>query len=1007
MTLGLRRDLLLSWLLAAAAVWCMPVSGGEPFQSFLDGLRERQYFDTALEYLEQSKTNPLVSEIDRQRIEFEEGRTLVEQAATVRDLAVRNQRLDEAQARFEAFIQNHPSDPVAKEAALQLGTVLVERGRVALANAKQPRNAARQQELLTEARGRFEQAQKIFADAEQKFDAEFQTFPKVVDPKDRAQVQARDQARLNLIQAQMLSATVQYDITKTLDAASPDYLRLLQAAATKYEEIYKLYPTLLVGLYARMHQAQCLLDLNNATDAVTYLDEVLAQAGSAPRLRRLATKALPIAMQGWGQLQQFDRMIEAGAAWQSDSTGLERQSPEGLTIVWYMAQAHNDRANKSDGRPRDTDRRQAARLAAHVARMPGEHQEPARALLAELRKTIVDAEAKSFADAMAQAKGAIDELTAALHEMKESEGNNVKLSELEQTKTEAIERAKQGLALALSLRTPDVQLDEVNELRYYQTYLNYLEGRWFDAAVLGEFVARNYPETAMARQSARIALAAYLQAYNAESGAEREFEMQRMQSLAELIAERWPGQPEATEAWLLLGDVAIRSGDMRAANLYLARIPESSPQRADADLKQGQAIWARYLEEQRSEQGTTAGDLDELLSQARAMLEKGVERGRQSGQEPSFNVLAAELTLAQIYNAALQYDQALELLNRADTGPLALVAANHPAVARGNYAGEALKVALRSYVGAQKLDQAERIMDDLEKHFANTPTGDAQLTAIYVALGRELESQVKQLQSDSKQDQLKQVLGGFQLFLDRIAARDVASPATLLWIGETYSRLATGIEGDAAQSAQAKEYFAKSKTAYEKLLKLGENDPKLQQSAAAVRLRLARAYRGTGEFAAALAQLTAVLQANPNVLECQIEAAETYAQWGRVDAQHLLTAINGAEKQQVWGWNGIRRRLQNAPKFQAQYEESRFQVADCSFRLAMSKQGAERTNSLNAVERLIQSFARLDPELGGGQWREKYDRLLKDVQRAAGRQPEGLSTIPPATTARSRSSSAS
>jgi tetratricopeptide (TPR) repeat protein len=389
------------------------------------------------------------------------------------------------------------------------------------------------------------------------------------------------------------------------------------------------------------------------------------------------------------------------------------------------------------------------------------------------------------------------------------------------------------------------------------------------------------------------------------------------------------------------------------------------------------------------------------------MLEQGVARSRHGEQVPGFNVLAAELTLAQMYNSRLEYDKALALLTRPQTGPLALIAAENPVALRGNYAGEALTAALRSYVGARRIDQAEQVMNQLEKQYANSPDGDAQLTAIYVRLGRELETELKQLQAASKHDHLQQVLDGFQLFLDRIAARDVANAATLLWVGETYYRLATGIQDDPAKSAQAKGYFERSKNAYEKLLQQSESDPKLQQGAAAIRVRLARAYRGARDYRAALDQLTKILSESPNVLECQIEAAHTYADWGRVDPQWYQQAINGTgDDGRIWGFNGIRRRLQNVERFKSQYEEARFQVANCSYQLALSKQGDERINSLNTVERMIQSFARLDPELGGSQWREKYDRLLKDVQRAAGRQPQGLPNITSATTARSRTTPA-
>lgn len=992
------------WVAWLALVSAPGVSlAGEPFQEFLDGLRRREMFDTALTYLEQAKTNPLVAEADRARIPFEEGRTLVEEAGTIRDLAVRNARLNDAQSRFESFIKANPEHPVAAEAKVQLGTVLVERGRVALATARSPRQAANKSQLIADARQRFEQAQQVFTQAEQRFKSEYEAFPKVIDPKERQQTQARNQARLNLIQAQMLSATVLQDLAKTLEPTDAQRAAQMQAAAAKYEEIYKAYNSLLVGLYARMHQAECLLEAGNPTDALTYLDEVLAQVGGKPELRKLMNKALPLALAGWNQAQEYSKTIEQSAIWQRDATGMERQSPEGLAILWRTTQAHRLRAAAQKDAPekaKEADLRQAGILAADVARVPGEFQDEARALIAEVRKNAAPAEPKTFAEALNQGKAAVDEVNAAVEQLKQAAGNAAEAARAQAIRSDAISRAKQSLATALSLRDPEATPDALAEARYYQAYLNYLEERYYDAAILAEFVARNHPQTGMARQSARIALASWLQAYNGQPVEDRNFEVARLASIAEFIGETWSDQPEAAEAWMLLGDVSLRAGNVEQARECFARIPADSPQRLEADLKQAQALWSVYLDGQRS--GKVSSEADGQLAEAQKLLEPAIERARSAGGEPSFNLLAAELTLAQIYNAQLDYAKALAVLERPETGAVALVAAKNAVVARGNFAGETLKTALRAYVGARSLDKAEQAMKQLDEQYANQPGGQSQLTAVYVGLGRELEDQVKQLQASGQKEELAAVLGGFQLFLDRISATENAAPSTLIWAGETYARLGSGVQADPAKAVQAKEYFAKSKAAYERLLKLAETDEKVRQGAPAIRLRLARAYRGAGEYAAAIAQLTTILDANPNVLEVQLEVADAYEQWGAKDPAYYQQAIHGSGTSgNLWGWNGIQRRLQAAEKYRSQYEQARYHVATCSYRLALSKQGDERARSLVSVERLIQSFARLDPELGGPEQRAKFDQLLKEVQRAQGRQPDGLLPVAPATTARS------
>ncbi len=1002
--IGLLRALLAPTLLIGMGASGISVRAEEPFQAFLTALRQREMFDIAQTYLEQSKTNPLVSDADRERIPFEEGRTLVDEAATIRDLAIRSQRLDAAQKKFELFISAHPRHPLTPEVAVQLGTVLVERGRVALANSKSPRQTANRSKLLTEAQNRFQQAQKVFSDAEATFDAQYHQFPKVIDPKDRPQIAARDQARLNLIQARMYSATVMYDTTKTLDPKSPDYKTTLETAATRYEQIYKDFfagqpRPLVVGLYARMYQGQCLFDLGNLIDSQTFLEEVLAQSTANQTLRALTTKALPIAQQAWSKAKQYDKSIDGANSWLNDATATEKQSHDGIAIQWQAARAYQDRAaTLKEDRPRDADLREAAKLAAQVAHSSGEFQDEARQLVAKLRKTDSAGAPRTFADAMSEGKKAIDEIAAHNASITQAQGNASQVADLERNNRKAIEQASELFQLALSLRNAEVPIDQINEIRYYQAHLDYQQERYYDAAVLSEFVARKYPDTGLARQCARIALAAYLQAYNQQPENNRAAELNHLTSLAEYIAAKWPNQPESVDAWMLLGDLAIRAGEVQRASEFLTKIPETSPLRSEADLKQGQAIWSRYLESLRSSSAPKPAEAQLMLTTAQTMLERGVERLRAAGAEPSYNLLAAELTLAQIYNAGSHYDKALTILDRPQNGPLALVRAKSPLVERGGYEGEALKSALRSYVGALQLDQAQAVMDELEQRYKTEPDGESQLTALFLGLGRELEDQVQHLQSRAQKDELKRVLDGFQLFLDRILSAKNVSTATLNWIGETYYRLGTGLEKEPANGAQAKSYFEKSKSAYEKLLKLAEADDKLRSSAPAIRLRLARACRGAGQFQVAIDQLTDILNQNPNIIECQVEAARTYEYWGRTDPQYYQKAIDGSgEKGRIWGWNGLRRRLQNAEKFRPFFDEARYEVAECSYRLALSKNGDEKIKSLGTVERLIQSFARLDPQLGGTAWREKYDQLLKDVQRAAGHQPEGLRATPAST----------
>ena len=114
--------------------------------------------------------------------------------------------------------------------------------------------------------------------------------------------------------------------------------------------------------------------------------------------------------------------------------------------------------------------------------------------------------------------------------------------------------------------------------------------------MIGDFLARHYPDSQGARQCAKIAMASYLKLYTENPADDKEFESEQIMSIADYIVKKWPDQPEAAEALNTLIPFMIRAKKLEQAQDYLAKIPADSPQRGMAELKTGQALWASYLE---------------------------------------------------------------------------------------------------------------------------------------------------------------------------------------------------------------------------------------------------------------------------------------------------------------------------------------------------------------------------------------------------------------------------
>jgi hypothetical protein len=1019
----LARGLLLSCvsLLLASSV----ATAREPVEEFLEGLRQRQYYDIAEEYLESLRTNSDVPEEVRQRIPYEQGRILVDSSRTIRDMPLRMKTLDRAATRFQEFIKAASEHPLAAGANTQLGNVLVERGRALLEQSKKPSKAAEKDQLLKESRQAFGEAQKVFDAAEKKFVADLEKYPKFIDPKDETQIAARAQALADLIQARLYLATLLYEHAQSYEVGSAEHKKLLEESAAKYKELYEKYRTRLAGLYAGMWQGRNLMELGDFKRALGIFNELLAQPDQPEEFRVMKNKVLRLAMEGWnhGTQKLYEEAAAKGSEWIKAARVTEDRTPEGLGIRYYTALAlhHQVEAAGKDAKASEDNKRQVRELQSHalfVAKVPSEYQQLAKDLLAKYRD-LGEQGPQTFAEARDAGKVALDAMQTADSKIKLAPitKEQDKVPEFKKEREQARADAMKYYQLALRLIDEESSADDIAVIRYFLTYLNYDAGNIYDAAVLGEFLARKYPKSAGARPGAKIAMAGYLQSYNNSDPDDRAFEVARMISIAEYITQTWPGEVEADEAWMLLGDVAIREQDLAKAAEYLDKVPDTSPRRGEADLKSGQALWGTYLSESRkpetdSERPAQA-DLDKLASQAQATLERGVERMRKAvtDENPvSYTLLASELSLAQIYIGSGQADKAVKLLETPDNGVLAMVKAEADILKdKPQFAIEAYKAALRAYVGVQNMEKAEATMTALDAHVAakGGQKGAADLTRIYISLGRDLEEQVQTLRSDPKREaDLQKVLSGFETFLSRISDRDTGNTfASLNWVGETFFRLGAGLETGGPLSQQAKDYYTSALKTYESMQTKVKADrsfaPDNPNALAALEVRMSMCERRLGKHKEALDRLQALLLQNPNLLEAQKEAAYTYQEWAEAskDAGYYINAMGGGRRDKrtgqyiVWGWARMSVMVQRSANLKADFHEARFNLAECRLKLALSKSGDEKAKLLNSAEQDISIVYRLRPDMGGEEMERKYDRLLKTIQQAAGQRPTGLAGL--------------
>jgi tetratricopeptide (TPR) repeat protein len=605
------------------------------------------------------------------------------------------------------------------------------------------------------------------------------------------------------------------------------------------------------------------------------------------------------------------------------------------------------------------------------------------------------------------------------NEIKEAKTEKEKV-DLAKKKSDAEKQALKLFQLALSLRSQSeepVPIDLVNRIRHVMCYLNFQQQNYYDAAVIGEFLAQRFPAAPGSKQAAKIALACYVYTFNVPGNKTPQFDIGQMEKLSKLIVDRWKGEPEADEALMKLADIYLNSGRIDEAIAALGQITDASPIRPLANTKAGHALWSQYIRQSKSIDGPLPPEIAKLRTDAETMLKKGIpEMRKQVNAEnpPNLTLLTSEVSLAQLYIETGRAPEAIKLLELKPMGLLEM-AAHESTKDSGVLRGETFKSGLRAYVSVGRPDDAEKMMNSLDKEYQNEDA--AKLTRIYVTLGRELERQLGEMPEDKTKERAT-LLDSFERFLSRITQRSQGNTyATLNWIAETFYGLGKGTERGGQPTPESKKYFGKAVDAYMKILvKMEEsdaaaknpNDPtqvdksKLfgpvdseeapnarDQTRVRLRVRLANCTRRMGDFKNAAATLQKLIAANPTMLEAQLEAAYTYQAWGLVDPTKYKEAISGVmegPKRVVWGWAHMSQIMQKAgaknPAMMHYFHEARFNLNRCRQLRSAAKPADEKKKDLEGTEADIMVIARLYPDLGGPDWAPLYKKLFAEVRTA-------------------------
>lgn len=995
------------------AMTALPCPGAEDAWKFLDGLRQRGYYDIALDYLERLGADTNCPDDLKQVLDYEFGATLIDSSRVADSLDARQQQLDQARARFEKFLKEHPRHARAADAGTQLARVLLERGRIKMELAASPaRSPAEKRLLAQEARQLFQEARKTFEGTEAKLREVLKGFESVPldEKRDAARLAERDQARAQFVQTRLAVASAVYEIGNTYDPGSQDRNKQLQEAARAFHDLFEKYGKYAGGLYARMWEGRAYKDLGDTNKALAIFKEMLTIPNTPEAFRTLKDQSLILLLETCNQAKEYQDTLTQVKAWEAAARGDEKSSPDGLAIQYEAGVAALESA-RAVGEGADEYRAriaEARRYLDFVTRFPGVSQRKSRELTAaspELGGVRVE-EPKTYEEARDRGDSAWGTLVVLLGKISQATDPQER-EKLVADKNLARDDAIRFYRQSMALKPADADLRELNADRFRLAYLYWDAADYERAAVMGDFLARQYPDSQGARKAAEIAVKAYRVLFAAaRSGEDRHFELERLNRMADYMLKLWPDQPESDEALMMLIDTAIEQRDLAKAADYLARIPAASSRRGPAELRTGQALWAAYIRSASlpEDERPKADELDRIVKQAQDMLRQGIGRMRKAvddGAVPDYALLCGVLSLAQILDQEGQYEQSVRWLDDPKIGPMTLVNAGSPLTDREDFKTDAYKEALRAYVGTRQLDKAQNVMSLLEKTMG--AKGDAEtnrrLTQIYIRLGRGLQEELLRLRQENKVDQVQSVSKSFVSFLEAISKRaEGNSFSSLHWVAETYFGLGAGLDpGGRTLPPESQQYYKKAAETFRLILDRCKAEPAFAPQpavVAGVQLRLAASLRELGQYDEAMKLLVAVLSDKENRLDAQVEAAFTYEEWGWDRPGYYELAIRGGHEKDgrylVWGWGGIANRVASLDKYRSTFHQARYHLALCRFYLAETQTGNQRLETLKQAKLDITRIQRLYPDMGGDEWTPKYDGLLKKIQKLLGEEPAGL-----------------
>lgn len=603
-------------LLPALCLLAGPVSlfAEEPVFEFVEGLRNRGYFDTVDDYLDQVQNDPRISPKVKERIPYERALTLRRSIESIKSAKAQHKQLDLAAAHLAKFLKASPKHPLAANAKTVRGDIFLGKTEVNINQLQGPGSADQKAEIRKQALANIGKAKAEFNSAIPQFKAQLDAFETYIPPDQKERRRQRKLAENRYITAQLSLAKCTYTEAHIYDRKDLQFRTLLTEAFKQFASIHTRYRSLGYGLYARMWQGKCFEEQGEIGRALGIYGELLDHPSKSPLMQMVQRDALYFKLICLNHESEKRYQIvenEATAWWKRNAR--YRTSRTGLGLKLELARARKMLGTVSEDltrKEKESRLRLAQQDAEYVARYPGRHRIAAAMLVEQIKRLRGEdsQDPTNFADAVTRAMVVYANIKPQLNAYRNAKNAGKPPAEVQRLQTllkSEVDETARLLRLAQSLYKPGDDVNQLNKARYFSAYTAFLqaqylgmEDRVYDGAVYADFVSRHAktdnPDRAM--DAAYLAMVLYIRAYNQAPPGRRDAEIRWIIDTGKYLYKNWPNAKTAAEASMNIGKLYDKRNEPLLAARWFTRVPASAKtDYPHAQVRAGHAYWSQFI----------------------------------------------------------------------------------------------------------------------------------------------------------------------------------------------------------------------------------------------------------------------------------------------------------------------------------------------------------------------------------------------------------------------------